>query len=328
MIVITLLLKKFTLLVTPANSVPSHINSGFKNFYNHYSFVKLGNTTTYNFLCWNEIKKAYNVKNNNGGYVVVGGFDEFTLSARTGPGINFNPQEFSVNATIDLERNEWGIGVDVNPSTIIETIEHKKLGRNFNLLKLDFDGYECDVLEAILLAGYRPKVIVIELNPIWVPPMKFALKYNIKWSYGRGQPFFYGCSVQYAADLLEGYGYDFLQYPCWDGWFIRRDLNTLAKTTKTPLTLYMEGNPTLWPGLYGRDVSSYMHHWMRIGQEDPRQLYHLLYDNMTSNDEIRRLMSYIPYSLSFGNNKAVTSGDTKIQNTQSFTKIQNTQSLN
>ena len=66
---------------------------------------------------------AYNVKNKNGGYVVVGGFDEFTLSARTGPGINFNPQEFSVNATIDFERNEWGIGVDVNPSTIIETIE-------------------------------------------------------------------------------------------------------------------------------------------------------------------------------------------------------------
>jgi len=143
------------------------------------------------------------------GAVFVGSPDEFTDGATAGPMIDFNP-DYKERVIKMGER--WNFGMSVVPKDLPQVIgDHPGFSKEFGLLKLDFDGYECHVLEEVLLAGYLPRVIVIELNSIWVPPLKFSLRYSEKWRYRsggmEGRPFLFGCSLQYAYDLLRPYGY-------------------------------------------------------------------------------------------------------------------------
>jgi len=53
--------------------------------------------------------------------------------------------------------------------------------RRFDYLKIDIDSYDCDVLAAILAAGYRPKVIQMETGTI-PPPVRFASHFTSSYS--------------------------------------------------------------------------------------------------------------------------------------------------
>lgn len=98
----------------------------------------------------------------------------------------------------------------VTPDNVAGLLAGAGCPRDPDFLKLDIDGYDGPVLAAILAAGYRPKVMQVEVNPEFPPPVQFAVAYDPGF-----QPVtpeghvtgFYGCSVAYAMALGQRYHY-------------------------------------------------------------------------------------------------------------------------
>ena len=96
--------------------------------------------------------------------------------------------------------------------------------RQPELLKMDIDGFDCNIMDAVLAAGFRPKVVVMEVNVGWPPPVRFSLSAAANYdSEKRG--FMYGCSLSYQADLMAGYGYTLLQLDWNNALYVQRELS-------------------------------------------------------------------------------------------------------
>ena len=63
------------------------------------------------------------------------------------------------------------------------------------MLKIDIDGFDRDVLASILLAGYRPDFIQLEIQPEFPPPLVFSVIYHPAYKPKYGYGGFYGCSI-------------------------------------------------------------------------------------------------------------------------------------
>ncbi|CAF0950938.1 unnamed protein product [Adineta ricciae] len=115
--------------------------------------------------------------------------------------------------------------------TIIPNIfERYNISKQFTILKVDIDSYECSVLESILQAGYRPQLIHTEFNPVFPPPVIFKPIYNPKvkndWKpelWASNSPF-YGCSLTALSQLLLSFDYILVEVDFWDVIYIEREL--------------------------------------------------------------------------------------------------------
>jgi hypothetical protein len=79
-----------------------------------------------------------------------------------------------------------------------------------DLLKLDIDGYDGPVLREILRAGFRPKVLQLEVQPEIPPPIEFAVLYDpaYRCADDAGKVGgFYGASLGYVSNLGRRFGY-------------------------------------------------------------------------------------------------------------------------
>lgn len=74
-----------------------------------------------------------------------------------------------------------------------------------DLLSIDVDGNDGYLADALLASGLQPSVVVIELNEVVPPPIRFAQKYdpNYVWDGTKNS----GWSLQALADILVRYGY-------------------------------------------------------------------------------------------------------------------------
>ena len=105
-----------------------------------------------------------------------------------------------------------------------------------DFLKIDIDGYDGPVLKAILQSGYRPKVIQMEVNPEFPPPVSFGVLYHPRYRSGDREGRlggFYGASTQYALNVTRLYGYrlvylDFVTEWTHDVTLVRGDLFEVA----------------------------------------------------------------------------------------------------
>jgi hypothetical protein len=72
----------------------------------------------------------------------------------------------------------------VNPRNIIDIFNSYDVPVDFNLLKVDIDGYDLQVIRRIL-SGYRPKIIVAEINEKIPPPILFEVTYktDYRWDF-------------------------------------------------------------------------------------------------------------------------------------------------
>lgn len=115
--------------------------------------------------------------------------------------------------------------------SIVQNIFEKyNISKDFTILKIDIDSYECSLLESILHADYRPQLIHTEFNPIFPPPVIFMPIYNSTtkndwkpslWS-NRGS--FYGCSLSALSKLLKSFDYILVEVDFWDVIYIQRQL--------------------------------------------------------------------------------------------------------
>lgn len=85
-------------------------------------------------------------------------------------------------------------------------VHHEML--NCDLLKIDIDSNDGEILRTILESGYRPKIIDIEINPEFPPPIKFSITNSINGLQDHG---LYGCSCAYVDELATAHGYGFFQ---------------------------------------------------------------------------------------------------------------------
>eukprot|EP00808_Paulinella_micropora_P001815 g25703.t1 len=181
----------------------------------------------------------------NGYAVSVGGFDPETQSMVTMKGLNWGGNPWEKNKCGGQEQ----LG-RVSPSIFAQALTSKHVPKDFDVLKLDLDSFECDLLQIVLEQGFRPKVIVVELNPAWPPPLRFHMHYHPEYKYDTGGTFFYGCSLQVAADILSS-EYKLLQYTWVDGWFVHADLYQPfvfrgSNPSENPVEAYRLGNPEFY----------------------------------------------------------------------------------
>ena len=97
----------------------------------------------------------------------------------------------------------------VTPANVVEILRGEGCPERPVLVKIDIDGLDGVVLEG-LLAGVRPDVIQMEVNPEIPPPIEFAVEYDTRYKHG-GAGGFFGCSVAFVVSICRPLGYELLQ---------------------------------------------------------------------------------------------------------------------
>ena len=106
----------------------------------------------------------------------------------------------------------------VTPYNVGPMLNAFDVPKDFTLLNLDIDSYDLRVLESILDAGFKPKVISMEINEKIPPPIYFSVDYSDD-HYWQGDHF-YGCSLSAAAEVVKPRGYVLESVQCNNAIFV------------------------------------------------------------------------------------------------------------
>jgi len=99
--------------------------------------------------------------------------------------------------------NAFACRTRVTPRTVIPLLHAYEIEKDFSVLSLDIDGNDYWVLRA-LLAEFRPRLIVTEINEKIPPPIRFIVKYNPDFEL---RHHFFGYSIASLADLCAEFDY-------------------------------------------------------------------------------------------------------------------------
>ncbi len=94
----------------------------------------------------------------------------------------------------------------VTPFNVVPLLESYSIEREFGVLSLDIDSYDYWVLDA-LLARFRPRLIVTEINEKIPPPVKFRVNYDPDF---RLTHHFFGYSIESLSELCARHGYSLI----------------------------------------------------------------------------------------------------------------------
>ncbi|MDR3441049.1 FkbM family methyltransferase [Telmatospirillum sp.] len=102
------------------------------------------------------------------------------------------------------------------PFNIAELLRSGGTPTDFSFLKIDIDGYDGPVLQAILGAGFKPAIIQAEVNQEIPFPFEFSVSYSEEYipvysgPLGTSHTGFHGMSFAYALRIAQAYGYHFV----------------------------------------------------------------------------------------------------------------------
>jgi len=183
---------------------------------------------------------------------VVAGDDTTALNYAGWNSLNYDVPQFASSTQpfyAKWERAKVDVSGSHPPAQIAEHMRSQGVPVDFDFLKIDIDSFECEYLEAILVAGFKPKVLDVELASSYPPPIRFRAKYTPGLSVAVTP--MGGCSLQEAVHIVAPFGYTLIQYPLQDGWFVRNEYLELFGPLETdPETLFYRGNPYLY-GAWG-----------------------------------------------------------------------------
>ena len=91
----------------------------------------------------------------------------------------------------------------ITPANVVSLLEAYEIPSDFEILSLDIDSYDYLVLDA-LLAKFRPRIVVTEINEKIPPPIRFVVKYDRDFSL---QHHFFGYSIASLEDLCARHNY-------------------------------------------------------------------------------------------------------------------------
>jgi hypothetical protein len=105
-------------------------------------------------------------------------------------------------------------GTFITPYNVLEMLDIYNCPRDCDMFKIDLDGYDGVILREVLESGLRPKVLQVEVNPEFPPPLSFCVLFDEQYRPHDAQGNiggFYGASLGYVADLCGRYGYRIAQ---------------------------------------------------------------------------------------------------------------------
>lgn len=94
----------------------------------------------------------------------------------------------------------------------VEALKARALHTDPDVLSLDIDGNDYYVAEAMLKAGFRPKIFVVEYNSAFGPAMSLTIEYreDFRVVQEHKSSLYYGCSVAGWRRLFSRFRYKFL----------------------------------------------------------------------------------------------------------------------
>jgi hypothetical protein len=94
----------------------------------------------------------------------------------------------------------------------VRDIERMALVRNPDVLSLDIDSTDYYIAEALLAAGFRPRIFIVEYNSVYGPERSVTIPYSDNFNRHRAHPtgYYYGVSVMGLRHLFDRHGYRFL----------------------------------------------------------------------------------------------------------------------
>ena len=95
----------------------------------------------------------------------------------------------------------------VTPLNVVALLRAYDIEREFGVLSLDIDSYDYWVLDAVL-AEFRPRLVVTEINEKIPPPIRFVVKYDPAFQMTHH---FFGYSIASLAELAAEHDYALLE---------------------------------------------------------------------------------------------------------------------
>jgi hypothetical protein len=123
----------------------------------------------------------------------------------------------------------------VTPDNVVSLLQTYAVEKDFSVLSLDIDSYDYRVLDR-LLAHYRPRLVLTEINEKIPPPIKFVVNYDPDFEL---RHHFYGYSIESLAELCRQHDYALIQLE-YNNAFLA-PLETPGVRTLAPDVAYREG---------------------------------------------------------------------------------------
>lgn len=81
-------------------------------------------------------------------------------------------------------RGITGVPALITPATVVRLLRDAGAASEPDLLKVDIDGFDCAVVSEVLGAGFSPRVIAVEVNPDFPPPLLWEVGYSASFKVG------------------------------------------------------------------------------------------------------------------------------------------------
>ena len=147
-------------------------------------------------------------------FVDIGAGDGFNMSVAwplsrqfNATGLLIEPNQFQLNKARNLykKRQTFSYSSDfLTPVNVFQVISDFGFTDAF-YVKIDIDSYDLAIMRSLVLGGIKPKILSIEINELFPPPIRFEMKY-IKNQPMSTAPLF-GCSLQSVYEFASRNGY-------------------------------------------------------------------------------------------------------------------------
>src|SRR5579885_882871 len=114
----------------------------------------------------------------------------------------------------------------VAPQNVIALLREHGVPHDFGVLSLDIDSYDYFVLDYIL-RGFRPRVVVTEINEKIPPPVRFVVRYDPDFSL---RHHFFGYSIASLEELCARHDYALLALEYNNAFIAPRELVGAARS--------------------------------------------------------------------------------------------------
>jgi len=184
--------------------------------------------------------------------------------------VECNPQKFGVLCqSVTNEKIHKHLGF-ATPENIVDLFEKYNVPKNIDILKVDIDGYDLELIKTIIEKGYRPAIIIAEINEKIPPPISFQVKYAPTYFWDVSH--YYGFSIQAGKDVLEPLGYKIKQIYDHNNIMILDtsvyDMKEDVDVAEIYRTEYSENEAALKALPWNQDV----HHWTKMTHEPEKLL--------------------------------------------------------
>ena len=191
----------------------------------------------------------------------------FRRDGWSGLAVEMNPINFSKLAFIyAVFPNAKLARCRVTPKNIKPLLDSYEVPRDISVLNLDIDSYDLYVIEEILKANYKPRLISMEINEKIPAGIFFTVEFNDE-HYWQNDHFF-GCSIDAACSVVKPFGYILYKMEYNNAIFIRNDIILNSCADLTPSDAYNLGYKSrpnrkeLFP--WNADVE----HWLHSSVDD------------------------------------------------------------